>query len=53
MEIFEVIQYFGMISKIQVVKICDNVFVSDWFQLVINIHDYSWNLRQTKHFVMF
>lgn len=32
-------------------KICGNGFVSDWFQLVINIHDYMWNLRQTKHLV--
>ena len=33
-------------------KVCGDVFVSDWFQFVINIHDYLWNLRQTKHLII-
>ena len=33
-------------------KICSDDLVRDWFWSVINIHDYLWNLRQTKHLVI-
>ena len=51
--IFEALQYIVLHKNWnQSREKCGDVFVSDWFQFVINIHDYLRNLRQTKHFVM-
>ena len=49
---FEVIQYLYIRIKMKVMKLPGNAFVSDWFFFVINIRDYLWNMRQTKHLVV-